>query len=83
MMLHYKGNELCSVGQFPTSVTHIMAIASAPVTANGGHHSTMSLTQQLSKDHDLVLRAFRMPIADLCQQFGGGSSWVRFASRQT
>ncbi|RHZ60777.1 hypothetical protein CDV55_105275 [Aspergillus turcosus] len=49
-----------------------MAIASGPVTANGGRHSAMSLVQQLSKDHDLVLRTFRILIADLCQKFGGG-----------
>ncbi|KAF7114688.1 hypothetical protein CNMCM5793_009639 [Aspergillus hiratsukae] len=49
-----------------------MAIASAPVAANGGRQSSMSLVQQLSKDHDLVLRTFRILIADLCQQFGGG-----------
>ncbi|PKX89360.1 uncharacterized protein P174DRAFT_455023 [Aspergillus novofumigatus IBT 16806] len=47
-----------------------MAITSAPVTANGGRHSTVSLVQQLSKDHDLALRTFRMLIADLCQVFG-------------
>ncbi|GIJ86719.1 hypothetical protein Asppvi_005612 [Aspergillus pseudoviridinutans] len=49
-----------------------MAIASAPVTANSGRQSAMSFVQQLSKDHDLVLRTFRILIADLCQQFGGG-----------
>ncbi|GFF46352.1 hypothetical protein IFM58399_07778 [Aspergillus lentulus] len=49
-----------------------MAIASAPVTANRGRQSSMFLVQQLSKAHDLVLRTFRMLIADLCQQFGGG-----------
>lgn len=31
-----------------------------------------SSVQKLSKDHDLVLKTFRLLIADLCQQFGGG-----------
>ncbi|KAK4234066.1 transketolase [Achaetomium macrosporum] len=30
------------------------------------------LSGKLSKEHDLVLRTFRLLIADLCQQFGGG-----------
>lgn len=34
--------------------------------------SAISLVNQLSKDHDLVLKAFRLLVADLCQQFGGG-----------
>ncbi|KAL5355501.1 Transketolase, thiamine diphosphate binding domain-containing protein [Aspergillus floccosus] len=43
-------------------------------TVNGvnGIKSALPPAQQLSKDHDLVLRTFRMLIADLCQQFGGG-----------
>lgn len=28
--------------------------------------------QNLSSVHDLVLKTFRLLIADLCQQFGGG-----------
>jgi dihydroxyacetone synthase len=28
--------------------------------------------QKLSEEHDLVLKTFRVLIADLCQQFGGG-----------
>ncbi|CAI6334421.1 unnamed protein product [Periconia digitata] len=28
--------------------------------------------QKLSKEHDIVLKTFRILIADLCQQFGGG-----------
>jgi hypothetical protein len=28
--------------------------------------------QKLSKEHDMVLKTFRLLIADLCQQFGGG-----------
>jgi hypothetical protein len=28
--------------------------------------------QKLSKEHDVVLKTFRLLIADLCQQFGGG-----------
>lgn len=31
-----------------------------------------SKSPHLSKDHDLVLKTFRLLIADLCQQFGGG-----------
>ena len=27
---------------------------------------------RLSADHDLVLKTFRLLIADLCEQFGGG-----------
>jgi dihydroxyacetone synthase len=42
---------------------------------NGAHKSVSSalpLVQKLSKDHDLVLKTFRLLIADLCQQFSGG-----------
>ncbi|KAF3392751.1 Dihydroxyacetone synthase [Penicillium rolfsii] len=42
---------------------------------NGLHKSAPSalpLVQKLSKDHDLVLKTFRLLIADLCQQFSGG-----------
>lgn len=31
-----------------------------------------SSVQKLSKEHDLVLKTFRLLIADLCQQFKGG-----------
>ena len=34
--------------------------------------SALPLVQELSKDHDLVLKTFRLLIADLCQQFSGG-----------
>ena len=34
--------------------------------------SALPLVQKLSKDHDLVLKTFRLLIADLCQQFSGG-----------
>lgn len=34
--------------------------------------SALPLLREKSKDHDLVLKTFRMLIADLCQQFGGG-----------
>lgn len=44
-----------------------MAIGPVPVS-----ESALRLVQRLSKDHDLVLRTFRMLIVDLCQQFGGG-----------
>jgi dihydroxyacetone synthase len=40
--------------------------------ANGIHNSALPLVQTLSKEHDLVLRTFRLLIADLCQQFNGG-----------
>ena len=39
---------------------------------NGVHKSALPLVQKLSKDHDLVLKTFRLLIADLCQQFNGG-----------
>jgi dihydroxyacetone synthase len=39
---------------------------------NGVHNSAMPLVHKLSKDHDLVLKTFRLLIADLCQQFNGG-----------
>ncbi|KAJ5235805.1 hypothetical protein N7489_005896 [Penicillium chrysogenum] len=39
---------------------------------NGVHSSAMPLVHKLSKDHDLVLKTFRLLIADLCQQFNGG-----------
>ncbi|KAJ5369204.1 uncharacterized protein N7496_008964 [Penicillium cataractarum] len=45
------------------------------VETNGVHKSVPSalpLVQKLSKDHDLVLKTFRLLIADLCQQFSGG-----------
>lgn len=54
--------------QTNTFITITMAIG--PVSVNG--ESSLPLVQQLSKDHDLVLKTFRMLIADLCQQFGGG-----------
>lgn len=31
-----------------------------------------SSVQKLSKEHDHVLKTFRLLIADLCQQFNGG-----------
>lgn len=31
-----------------------------------------SSIRKLSKEHDLVLKTFRLLIADLCQQFNGG-----------
>ncbi|KAJ5999645.1 hypothetical protein N7481_000054 [Penicillium waksmanii] len=34
--------------------------------------SALPLMQKLSGDHDLVLKTFRLLIADLCQQFSGG-----------
>lgn len=34
--------------------------------------SALPLVQKLSQDHDLVLKTFRLLIADLCQQFSGG-----------
>jgi dihydroxyacetone synthase len=42
------------------------------VAINGHSKSSAALLGKLSKDHDLVLKTFRMLIADLCQQFGGG-----------
>lgn len=54
--------------QINTFITITMAVG--PVSVNG--ESALPLVQQLSKDHDLVLKTFRMLIADLCQQFGGG-----------
>lgn len=45
------------------------------VQRNGIHESVPSalpLVQKLAKDHDMVLKTFRLLIADLCQQFGGG-----------
>ncbi|KAG2413056.1 dihydroxyacetone synthase [Aspergillus terreus] len=47
-------------------------MAQGAVNGVNGVKSALPLVQQLSKDHDLVLRTFRMLIADLCQQFGGG-----------
>ncbi|KAJ5682122.1 uncharacterized protein N7477_002062 [Penicillium maclennaniae] len=46
---------------------------------NGAHvhksvPSALPLVQKLSEDHDLVLKTFRLLIAGLCQQFGGGHS---------
>jgi dihydroxyacetone synthase len=39
---------------------------------NGVHKSALPLVQKSSGDHDLVLKTFRLLIADLCQQFNGG-----------
>lgn len=39
--------------------------------------------QKLSKEHDIVLKTFRILIADLCQQFGGGHpGYVSIANSQ-
>ncbi|PYH97514.1 hypothetical protein BO71DRAFT_481120 [Aspergillus ellipticus CBS 707.79] len=46
-----------------------MAVGLIP-QSNGA--SASSLVRQLSKDHDHVLKTFRLLISDLCQQFGGG-----------
>lgn len=46
-------------------------MAIGPVNGSSGK-SALPLLRELSKDHDLVLKTFRMLIADLCQQFGGG-----------
>lgn len=42
------------------------------LNANNVHHSALPLVKRLSKEHDLVLKTFRLLIADLCQQFNGG-----------
>jgi dihydroxyacetone synthase len=47
-------------------------MAVGPITVNGSSKSALPLLRRLSKDHDLVLKTFRLLIADLCQQFGGG-----------
>jgi hypothetical protein len=50
-------------------------VAIVMTVTNGVHKSVLSalpLVQKLSKDHDLVLKTFRLLIADLCQQFSGG-----------
>ncbi|KOS45945.1 hypothetical protein ACN38_g3129 [Penicillium nordicum] len=39
---------------------------------NDAYSSAMPIVHKLSKDHDLVLKTFRLLIADLCQQFNGG-----------
>ncbi|PWY94029.1 hypothetical protein BO94DRAFT_621488 [Aspergillus sclerotioniger CBS 115572] len=46
-------------------------MAVGPVSHNNGA-SALPLVRQLSKDHDHVLKTFRLLISDLCQQFGGG-----------
>lgn len=48
-------------------------IAIMTVQSNGvPKPSALPLVQKLSKDHDIVLKTFRLLIADLCQQFSGG-----------
>ncbi|PYH85766.1 hypothetical protein BO82DRAFT_389380 [Aspergillus uvarum CBS 121591] len=47
-----------------------MAVGLDHSLVNGA--SALPLVRQLSKDHDQVLKTFRLLIADLCQQFGGG-----------
>ncbi|RAH69166.1 transketolase family protein [Aspergillus aculeatinus CBS 121060] len=47
-----------------------MAVGLDHSLVNGA--SAFPLVRQLSKDHDQVLKTFRLLIADLCQQFGGG-----------
>ena len=39
---------------------------------NENFPSALPLVHKLSKDHDIVLKTFRLLIADLCQQFNGG-----------
>ncbi|OOF92980.1 hypothetical protein ASPCADRAFT_7928 [Aspergillus carbonarius ITEM 5010] len=46
-------------------------MAVGPVSQSHGA-SALPLARQLSKDHDHVLKTFRLLISDLCQQFGGG-----------
>lgn len=46
-------------------------MAVGPVPQSNGA-SALPLVRQLSKDHDHVLKSFRLLISDLCQQFGGG-----------
>ncbi|KAJ5971495.1 uncharacterized protein N7479_001413 [Penicillium vulpinum] len=49
-----------------------MLVEVQPNSVNGVHSSAMPIVHKLSKDHDLVLKTFRLLIADLCQQFNGG-----------
>ncbi|PWY77683.1 transketolase [Aspergillus eucalypticola CBS 122712] len=46
-------------------------MAVGPIPQSNGA-SALPLVRQLSKDHDHVLKSFRLLISDLCQQFGGG-----------
>lgn len=56
--------------------THISVCPRVKMTVTNGVHksvpSALPLVQRLSKDHDIVLKTFRLLIADLCQQFSGG-----------
>ena len=71
---NYKG-PLDSPAQciaIPTILVLFLAImAVGPVSQSHGA-SALPLARQLSKDHDHVLKTFRLLISDLCQQFGGG-----------
>ncbi|KXG53385.1 Transketolase, C-terminal/Pyruvate-ferredoxin oxidoreductase, domain II [Penicillium griseofulvum] len=49
-----------------------MAVGIYQDGVNSVHSSAVPLVRELSKDHDLVLKTFRLLIADLCQQFNGG-----------
>lgn len=58
-----------------TTLQFTLCVAIVMTVTNGVHKSVLSalpLVQKLSKDHDLVLKTFRLLIADLCQQFSGG-----------
>ncbi|OQE39053.1 hypothetical protein PENCOP_c007G02454 [Penicillium coprophilum] len=49
-----------------------MTVEHQPNAIDGVPGSAMPIVHKLSKDHDLVLKTFRLLIADLCQQFNGG-----------
>lgn len=49
-----------------------MTVDTVRINGSNGVKSALPLVQELSKHHDHVLKTFRLLIADLCQQFGGG-----------
>lgn len=52
----------------PSAVTAESAVDSRLLTEKRAGKKTT----ELSSEHDIVLKTFRLLIADLCQQFGGG-----------
>ncbi len=59
----YKG---ASAGALLFRIANIPSFTSLPSIM------TSSLVNGSSSQHDVVLKTFRLLIADLCQQFGGG-----------
>lgn len=71
-----RGNFLGKSSTSSSSSLHFSSSLHPTMTQTNGVQkavpSALPLVQKLSGDHDLVLKTFRLLIADLCQQFSGG-----------